>query len=76
MMEKSDPGKRQMCIRDRAVPEVLAVEYMEADGDVFNIQRIIQNPVLADHGMVKAPEGPGHGLILDEAALERYRWDG
>lgn len=59
-----------------AVPEVLAVEYMEADGDVFNIQRIIQNPVLADHGMVKAPEGPGHGLILDEAALERYRWDG
>ncbi|MGI5963435.1 MAG: mandelate racemase/muconate lactonizing enzyme family protein [Lawsonibacter sp.] len=55
-----------------AVPEVLAVEYMEASGDVFNIQRILQNPVLAVDGKIRAPQGPGHGLLLDEKAMEQY----
>jgi D-galactarolactone cycloisomerase len=53
-------------------PEVLILEYMEADSDVLNTQRILQNPVYAKNGLVYPPEGPGHGLILDEKAMEKY----
>lgn len=55
-----------------ARPEIMILEYMDAESDVINIQKILKNPVPAVNGMVKAPEGPGHGLLLDEAALQKY----
>ena len=59
-----------------ARPEIMCVEYMEAESDVINIQKIFENPVLAENGMVKAPEGAGHGLILNERAVEKYLYLG
>ena len=56
-----------------AFPEVITLEYMDESDDVFNIQRIIENPVLADHGMLRAPQGPGNGLILRQDLVERYK---
>jgi L-alanine-DL-glutamate epimerase-like enolase superfamily enzyme len=55
-----------------ARPEVMILEYMDAASDVINVQRILKNPVPAIKGMVRAPEGPGHGLILDEKAVQKY----
>ncbi len=59
-----------------AMPNVMILEYMDVAGDSINVQRLIENPVPAVNGMVKAPDGPGHGLILDRKALERYRYEG
>jgi L-alanine-DL-glutamate epimerase-like enolase superfamily enzyme len=55
-----------------ARPEIYMLEYMDASSDIFNIQAILKNPVLAKNGMLQAPEEPGHGLLLDEKALQRY----
>lgn len=56
-----------------ARPEVKIVEYFEADADVFNVQRIFANPVMARNGMVSAAKGSGHGLVLDTKAVAKYR---
>lgn len=55
-----------------ARPEIIYLEYMEAASDVINVQKILENPVTAINGMVRAPKGPGHGLILDEKSIEKY----
>ncbi len=55
-----------------ARPEVKIVEYFEAETDVFNVQKILLNPVKAVHGMVRAAEGAGHGLMLDRQAVDHY----
>jgi L-alanine-DL-glutamate epimerase-like enolase superfamily enzyme len=57
-----------------ARPEIMILEYMDAASDVINIQKILQNPVPAVNGMIKAPEGPGHGLLLDEKAAQKYAY--
>ncbi len=56
-----------------ALPNVDILEYMDLAGDSINVQRIIKNPVRAINGMVSAPSGNGHGLVLDYAAVEKYR---
>lgn len=56
-----------------ALPNVMLLEYMDAEGDTINVQRIIENPVPAVNGMVRAPEGAGHGLILNRKVVEQYR---
>jgi D-galactarolactone cycloisomerase len=53
----------------------MMLEYMDAAGDVINIQKILQNPVMAVNGKVKAPDGQGHGLILDQAAVKHYLYE-
>lgn len=55
-----------------AFPEVVTLEYLDESDDVFNIQKIIENPVMADQGMLRAPDRPGNGLILREDMVERY----
>nr|WP_312576122.1 mandelate racemase/muconate lactonizing enzyme family protein [Sedimentibacter sp.] len=55
--------------------EVICLEYMDAESDVINVQKILENPVPAVNGMIKAPEGPGHGLILNEKAVEKYLYE-
>jgi len=42
---------------------------------VFNFQKVLQNPVIAKDGFLYPPEGPGHGLHLDEEAVEFYKLD-
>jgi len=37
---------------------------------------LLTEPLLPDAGFMKAPEGPGLGVALDPAVLERYRYDG
>lgn len=56
-----------------AIPEVIDIEYSDADSPVFLIQLVIQNPVIAEKGFICAPEGSGHGLILDEKAVQKYQ---
>ena len=69
------------CFHDLSVqlglarPEIMMLEYMDAAGDVINIQKILQNPVMAVNGKVKAPDGQGHGLILDQAAVKHYLYE-
>jgi D-galactarolactone cycloisomerase len=55
-----------------ARPEIIILEYMDAAADVINVQKILDNPVPAVNGMIRPPEGPGHGLILDEKAVQKY----
>ena len=45
---------------------------MDAASDVFNIQKVLENPVPAVNGFIRAPKGPGHGLILNEKAVKKY----
>jgi len=59
-----------------ARPEIIILEYMDADQDVINVQKILENPVPAVNGMVRPPEGPGHGLLLDEKAVQKYLYQG
>ena len=56
-----------------ALPEITQMEYMDAQSQSFQIHRVIQNPVIAEKGFIRPPEGPGHGLILDEEAVRRYK---
>lgn len=56
-----------------SMPNVMTLEYMDVAGDSINVQRLIQNPVPAVNGRCRAPEGAGHGLLLDGKALEKYR---
>lgn len=58
-----------------ARPEIMILEYMDEASDVINVQKILQNPVPAVNGMVRAPEGAGHGLILDEKAVAKYLYE-
>lgn len=55
-----------------AIPEVMIMEYMDLAGDVINVQAIIENPLEAVNGRIKAHDRPGHGLVLDEAAVKKY----
>lgn len=55
-----------------AIPEVIGLEYTDANSPLFLIHKVIKNPVIAHNGFVRAPEGPGHGLILDEEAVAGY----
>lgn len=55
------------------IPEVMIMEYMDLAGDVINVQAIIENPIEAHNGRIRAYDTPGHGLILDRKAVEKYK---
>ncbi len=50
-----------------AVPHGEILEYMPRSG------AILQEMPIPVEGVLTAPNGPGHGLVLNEAAVERYR---
>lgn len=50
-----------------AAPHGEILEYMPRSGAIL---QAMPEPV---NGVLTAPDGPGHGLALDEAAVERYR---
>ncbi len=55
-----------------ALPGVEAVEFVTTAGDISNFHRIVRNPLRPAAGVVQAPPGPGLGLEVDWAAVERY----
>lgn len=50
-----------------AAPHGEILEYMPRSG------AILQNMPVPEKGVLTAPDGPGHGLALDDAAVSRYR---
>gem|GEM_PF-2953330 len=60
-----------------AVGNCLGVEYLSLEGDVYNFDSVIREDVRlqAVGGRLAVPQRPGVGIILDDAAVERYRID-
>jgi L-alanine-DL-glutamate epimerase-like enolase superfamily enzyme len=54
-----------------AVPNA---SYLEAHG--FGLERFLADPLPIEDGFARAPDRPGHGVVLDWAALEALRADG
>ncbi len=50
-----------------ALPEVEWLEY-----SFQNFDHLVEQPIAIKNGIIKAPEGPGHGLVLSETA--RREW--
>ncbi len=55
-----------------AYPQADMLEYMDGGSALFLLQKVLQNPVLAENGRVTAPAGAGHGLELDMDAVRRF----
>ncbi len=55
-----------------ALPSVETVEFVTTAGDISNFHRIVRDPLRPAAGVVLAPPGPGLGLEVDWAAVERY----
>ena len=51
-----------------AVPNA---DYLEVHG--FGHERFIAEPLQLNNGVAQAPDRPGHGVVLDFEALEKYR---
>ena len=60
-----------------AVGNCLGVEYFFLAGDVYNFDSLIREDVRlqAVGGRLPVPQRPGVGIILDDAAVERFRID-
>ncbi len=55
-----------------ALSGVEAVEYVTTAGGISNFHRIVNDPMRPAGGVLHAPPGPGLGLELDWAAVERF----
>lgn len=49
-----------------------AVEFVTTAGGISNFHAIVREPLRPRSGVVAVPAGPGLGLTLDRAAIERY----
>lgn len=57
-----------------AIENGLWVEYFYRDMDVKVFDDVVESPLAPDDdGMISLPDDPGHGVGLDESALEEYR---
>jgi len=56
-----------------AVPNALSVEYFVPEEDVLNFERIVKEPLQTEKGLIRVPQRPGHGVELDDQAVNRYR---
>lgn len=48
------------------------VEYFYRDQDVKVFDDVVAEPVSPDEGTVRPPDRPGHGVVIDRDAVERY----
>jgi len=55
-----------------AVPNALTVEYFFLEEDIYNFERILLERLVPSRGSIRIPDRPGLGLVLDEAAVERF----
>ena len=53
----------------------LTVEYFDLAEDIYNFERLVpeESRLVAAGGKIRVPERPGIGVVLDPAAVERYR---
>ncbi|SDK06982.1 mandelate racemase/muconate lactonizing enzyme family protein [Natronorubrum texcoconense] len=59
-----------------AIENALWVEYFYRDMDVKVFDDIVEAPLRPDDGgVIPLPDEPGHGVRLDEAAIEQFRTD-
>ena len=56
-----------------AVPNALTVEYFLLEEDIYNFERLLSQRLEPQNGMIALPQRPGFGVVLDRAALTRYR---
>ena len=56
-----------------AVANCLTVEYFLLEEDIYNFEQILTERLQPKDGMIPIPNRPGVGLVLDEAAVARYR---
>ena len=54
----------------------LFVEYFYREMDVKVFDDVVANPLAPDEGMISLPSVPGHGVELDERAVEEFRESG
>jgi L-alanine-DL-glutamate epimerase-like enolase superfamily enzyme len=55
-----------------AVPNCVTVEYFAPDQDIFNFERLVAEPLRYEDGALLLPRRPGLGIVLDQAAVQRY----
>jgi L-alanine-DL-glutamate epimerase-like enolase superfamily enzyme len=55
-----------------AVSNALTVEYFFLEEDIYNFERILLERLAPARGHIRIPDRPGLGLVLDEAAIERF----
>jgi L-alanine-DL-glutamate epimerase-like enolase superfamily enzyme len=55
-----------------AVANALTVEYFFLEEDIYNFERILRERLTPTKGSIRVPDRPGLGLVLDEAAIERF----
>ena len=55
-----------------AVSNALTVEYFFLEEDIYNFERILRERLVPSKGSIRVPDRPGLGLVLDEAAIERF----
>ena len=55
-----------------AVSNALTVEYFFLEEDIYNFERILLERLVPSRGSIRIPDRPGLGLVLDEAAVERF----
>jgi L-alanine-DL-glutamate epimerase-like enolase superfamily enzyme len=53
----------------------LTVEYFDLAEDIYNFERLVpeEHRLVATGGEIRIPELPGIGVVLDPAAIERFR---
>ena len=55
-----------------AVANALTVEYFFLEEDIYNFERILAERIAPSGGRIRIPDRPGLGLVLDDAAVERF----
>ncbi|MFI5339385.1 MAG: mandelate racemase/muconate lactonizing enzyme family protein [Candidatus Methylomirabilales bacterium] len=55
-----------------AVSNALTVEYFFLEEDIYNFERILRERLVPSKGSIRIPDRPGLGLVLDQAAIERF----
>jgi D-arabinonate dehydratase len=59
-----------------AIENGLWVEYFYRDMDVKVFDDVVETPLRPDDdGTIPLPETPGHGVPLDEEALQEFKWE-
>jgi len=55
-----------------ACKQVLALEYFHPEVAVLNFDTLVLEPLVVVNGEVAVPDRPGHGILLDMDAIDRY----
>ena len=57
-----------------SIPNAVMVEYFP-DLSVLNLDEVLQDPIKASAGTLPLPQAPGHGIVFDQPALDRFAVD-